>query len=206
MGTKFSEDAIPLYRLQGQSGPGRQACDGGLPSGAADQPRPRRRRGAVGHRLRDGRRGAGVHAGGGRRAWRISRPAVNARSPRPKRDSASSSPMPKAGIQFADAAFVDLEALRSWYAEQDIPEIGERLLREIIDSIEVPRRTSGDGPDRAGVRATVAARAHPPTLAYRLSARSEARADRAGMAQRAPARTAGRTCALSVADERIITL
>ena len=62
---------------------------------------------------------------------------MNARSPRPKRDSASSSPMPKAAIRFADAALVDLEVLRSGYAEQDIPEIGERLLREIIDSIEV---------------------------------------------------------------------
>ena len=39
---------------------------------------------------------------------------------------------------------------------------------------------------------------------YRLSARSEARADRAGRAQRAPARTAGRTCALSAADDGLL--
>ena len=45
--------------------------------------------------------------------------------------------MPKAAIRFADAALVDLEVLRSGYAEQEIPETGEQLLRETIDRIEV---------------------------------------------------------------------
>jgi plasmid stabilization system protein ParE len=44
--------------------------------------------------------------------------------------------MPRVAIRFADSALVDLESLRSWYAEQQVPEIGERLLREIIESIE----------------------------------------------------------------------
>jgi len=44
--------------------------------------------------------------------------------------------MPKVAIQFAESALADLEALRSWYAEQGVPEVGERLLREIIESIE----------------------------------------------------------------------
>ena len=43
--------------------------------------------------------------------------------------------MPKVAIRFAESALADLEALRSWYTEQDAPEVGEHLLREIIDSI-----------------------------------------------------------------------
>ena len=44
--------------------------------------------------------------------------------------------MAKVTIRFADSALVDLESMRSWYAEQAVPEVGERLLREIIESIE----------------------------------------------------------------------
>ena len=114
--------------------------------------------------------------------------------------------MPKAGIQFADAAFVDLEALRSWYAEQDIPEIGARLLREIIDSIEVLAEHPETGRivpafEQPLLRELI----RPPLrIAYRRDPKHVR--NRAGMAQRAPARTAGRTCALSAADARIITL
>lgn len=44
--------------------------------------------------------------------------------------------MPKAVIRVADSALADLESLRDWYAEQGVPEVGERLLREIVASIE----------------------------------------------------------------------
>jgi plasmid stabilization system protein ParE len=39
-------------------------------------------------------------------------------------------------ISFAAAAVDDLEATRSWYAEQRAPEVGERLLREVIAQVE----------------------------------------------------------------------
>jgi len=44
--------------------------------------------------------------------------------------------MPKVAIRFAESALADLQALRAWYEEQGVPDVGERLLREIIDSIE----------------------------------------------------------------------
>ena len=54
----------------------------------------------------------------------------------PRRGSASSSHVPKVAIRFAESALADLEALRNWYAEQGAPDVGERLLREIIESID----------------------------------------------------------------------
>ncbi len=51
--------------------------------------------------------------------------------------------MPKIAIRFAEAALAGLEALRAWYEEQGVPDVGERLLREIIDSIEA----LGEHPD-----------------------------------------------------------
>ena len=44
--------------------------------------------------------------------------------------------MAKAAIRIAEAALADLESLRTWYEEQGVGEIGERLLQEIIASIE----------------------------------------------------------------------
>ena len=44
--------------------------------------------------------------------------------------------MPTVAIRFAESALADLEGLRAWYAEQGVPDVGERLLREIIVSIE----------------------------------------------------------------------
>jgi plasmid stabilization system protein ParE len=37
-------------------------------------------------------------------------------------------------ITFAVSAFDDLEAIRSWYSE--VPEVGDRLVKEIISQIE----------------------------------------------------------------------
>jgi toxin ParE1/3/4 len=42
----------------------------------------------------------------------------------------------KRRISFAASAVDDLEALRTWYAEQDVPEVGERLLREVVSQVE----------------------------------------------------------------------
>jgi plasmid stabilization system protein ParE len=44
--------------------------------------------------------------------------------------------MAKAAIRLAESALADLESIRAWYAEQDVPEVGERLLGEIVARIE----------------------------------------------------------------------
>lgn len=43
--------------------------------------------------------------------------------------------MPKGAIRLAESAVRDLEELRRWYAQQGVPEAGERVLRQILDSI-----------------------------------------------------------------------
>jgi plasmid stabilization system protein ParE len=42
----------------------------------------------------------------------------------------------RARISFAASAVADLEAIRSWYDGRQAPEVGERLLREIIAHVE----------------------------------------------------------------------
>jgi toxin ParE1/3/4 len=42
----------------------------------------------------------------------------------------------RARISFAASAVADLEATRSWYVGQQAPEVGERLLREIVAHVE----------------------------------------------------------------------
>jgi toxin ParE1/3/4 len=44
--------------------------------------------------------------------------------------------MAKVSIRFAESALTDLEGLRNWYAQQGVPDVGERLLREVIQCIE----------------------------------------------------------------------
>ena len=44
--------------------------------------------------------------------------------------------MAKAAIRFAESALADLESIRAWYAGQDAPEVGERLVGEIVAGIE----------------------------------------------------------------------
>lgn len=39
-------------------------------------------------------------------------------------------------IRFAESALADLASIRTWYAEQDVPEVGERLIGQIFASIE----------------------------------------------------------------------
>ena len=47
--------------------------------------------------------------------------------------------MPKVSIRFAQSAVADLEALKSWYAEQGIADVGNRLVEEIFTRIEALR-------------------------------------------------------------------
>jgi len=39
-------------------------------------------------------------------------------------------------ITLAESAVQDLEAIRDYYQEQEVPEIGDRFLKEIISSVE----------------------------------------------------------------------
>ena len=43
----------------------------------------------------------------------------------------------KVSITFADSAVSDLQDILTYYEEQSIPDIGKRLLAEIIDDIEL---------------------------------------------------------------------
>ena len=47
--------------------------------------------------------------------------------------------MPRVTIRFADSALKDLEAIRSWYANQGVPHIGDRFVAEIVARIEALR-------------------------------------------------------------------
>lgn len=38
-------------------------------------------------------------------------------------------------VSFAPSAVTNLEEIRSWYADQQVPEVGERLVREIVDAV-----------------------------------------------------------------------
>lgn len=51
--------------------------------------------------------------------------------------------MPTSAIRIAESAFADLEAIRAWYIELGAPEVGDRLIRETVASIEA----LGDHPD-----------------------------------------------------------
>jgi toxin ParE1/3/4 len=42
----------------------------------------------------------------------------------------------KKTITFATSALKDMEAIRSWYADQQAPAVGEKLLRDIISQVE----------------------------------------------------------------------
>jgi toxin ParE1/3/4 len=42
----------------------------------------------------------------------------------------------KRRISFADAAIDDLEGIRAWYSEREVPEIGERILHDVVAAVE----------------------------------------------------------------------
>ncbi len=47
--------------------------------------------------------------------------------------------MPAPAVTFAESALADLEAILAWYAEQDAPDVGRRLVGEILDRVQVLR-------------------------------------------------------------------
>lgn len=47
--------------------------------------------------------------------------------------------MPRTVLRISESALTDLERLRDWYAQQDVPEIGERLVSEILERFELLR-------------------------------------------------------------------
>ena len=44
--------------------------------------------------------------------------------------------MPEITVAFAESALRDLEGIRPWYAEQGVPEVGDRLVAEIFQQLE----------------------------------------------------------------------
>jgi len=43
---------------------------------------------------------------------------------------------PRRRITLAASAVADLEAIRQWYADQFVPDVGDRLVREVIGRVE----------------------------------------------------------------------
>lgn len=78
----------------------------------------------------------------------------------------------KKAVAFAESALIDLEELRLWYAEQGVPEVGERFVVEIVGQIEQLALFPASGrivPELglAAVRELI----HPPfRVVYRVSA------------------------------------
>ena len=71
--------------------------------------------------------------------------------------------MLKAAIRFAESAITDLQAIRIWYADQGVPDVGDRFVEAIITRIEALRDHSEMGRivpefDRPFVRELI----HPP--------------------------------------------
>ncbi len=47
--------------------------------------------------------------------------------------------MSQVAIRFAESAIADLEAIRSWYVDEGVPDIAERFVAEVIGRIETLR-------------------------------------------------------------------
>lgn len=43
--------------------------------------------------------------------------------------------MPRVTIRLAESAVPDLEELGRWYSEQDVPDVGDRLIEEIFERL-----------------------------------------------------------------------
>jgi plasmid stabilization system protein ParE len=43
--------------------------------------------------------------------------------------------MPKVAIRFTESAIADLEAIRIWYAEIGVPDVGDRFVEEIVTGV-----------------------------------------------------------------------
>ena len=78
--------------------------------------------------------------------------------------------MPRIIVRLAESALTDLAGVRDWYAEQGVPETGERLLTEILKRIQTLR----DHPEKGRIvpefdQPTLRELIHPPfRIVYRL--------------------------------------
>ncbi|WP_318556368.1 type II toxin-antitoxin system RelE/ParE family toxin [Geobacter anodireducens] len=43
---------------------------------------------------------------------------------------------PRSSIEFAESAVADLEDVIAWYADQQVPEVGRRLVGEVVAQVE----------------------------------------------------------------------
>lgn len=76
-------------------------------------------------------------------------------------------------LSFAESAVADLEEIRAWYEELAVPEVGERLLREVISQAErlAEFPESGRIVPEFGI-APMRDIIHPPfRIAYRIDAK-----------------------------------
>lgn len=48
--------------------------------------------------------------------------------------------MPRLTIRLVESAIADLAAIRSWYSDQGAPDIGDRLVKDIVTRVEMLRR------------------------------------------------------------------
>jgi plasmid stabilization system protein ParE len=75
----------------------------------------------------------------------------------------------RATVSFSESALGDLTAIRKWYSEQGVPEVGERLVSEIVTQVEM----LADHPDLGRVvpefgQSTIREPIHPPfRIVYR---------------------------------------
>ena len=79
--------------------------------------------------------------------------------------------MDSISVLVAESALADLESLRDWYTSEGVPEVGERLVSELVNRIE----TLSDHPDMGRVVPEFNQRSlreliHPP---YRIVYRRE---------------------------------
>lgn len=51
--------------------------------------------------------------------------------------------MPKVAIRLTDSAIADIEAIRTWYVEIGVPDVGDRFVEEIVTRVEA----LGDHPE-----------------------------------------------------------
>ena len=75
-------------------------------------------------------------------------------------------------IGFAESAIADLEDIRAWYVKLEVPEVGERLLREVVLQVErlADFPESGRVVPEFGI-ASLREIIHPPfRIVYRLDA------------------------------------
>ena len=100
--------------------------------------------------------------------------------------------MPEISTRFAESAVVDLEALKSWYTEQGVPDVGNRFVEGILTRIEALRDHPEMGRIVPEFEQPFLKGIAPSAISHRLPPRSEARKDRARLAQRAAACASGR--------------